>query len=194
MKVGTHAREDLGDIIKRKRREIEEAGLRPVWGLRGKHLSSLLTIVQPFARDFVQQDGVIYLCMHPMTSNHFAPPERASEYSADRRLRWRTCSEGHQRAGLCHALAYRRQHSWQRRSSISPSAHTEVAIGNSTWGRRGDRYITGRVDKGPPPGWSANPEVNHEDDESYPQSPHWSRCPTYRALRCAPPMGSTYAR
>ena len=83
MKVGTHAREPLTDIIARKRKEIEDAGYA-LWGYGGNTCHPL-TMVQPFARDFVQRDGVIYLCMQPMASQHFAIPERASSFSPAKR-------------------------------------------------------------------------------------------------------------
>ena len=39
MKVGTHAEERLEDILKRKQREIDEAGYA-MWGYGGQHLPS----------------------------------------------------------------------------------------------------------------------------------------------------------
>ncbi len=80
MKVGTHAREPLPEIIARKRQEIEDAG-HALWGYGGNTCHPL-TSVQPFAREFVQHDGVIYLVMQPMQSKHFAIPDRAQEFSA----------------------------------------------------------------------------------------------------------------
>jgi hypothetical protein len=50
MKVGTHAGESLEDILRRKTREIEEAGYA-LWGYGGNTCHPL-TMVQPFARDF----------------------------------------------------------------------------------------------------------------------------------------------
>ena len=70
MKVGTHARESLEDIIARKTKEIEDAGLA-FWGYGGNTCHPQ-TMVQPFARKFERQGGVIYLCMQPMESKHFA--------------------------------------------------------------------------------------------------------------------------
>src|SRR3954452_18033383 len=81
MKVGTHAGEDLTSIIDRKRREIDDAGYA-LWGYGGNTCHPL-TMVQPFARDFEQRNGAIYLCMQPMVSNHFAEQARASALSSN---------------------------------------------------------------------------------------------------------------
>ena len=141
MKVGTHAQEELTDILARKRREIEDAGYG-LWGYGGNTCHPLKS-VQPFARDFVKRDGVIYLCMQPMTSKHFAIPERASESSADG-VTWTPIPTGINVLGSRYALAIGdlRAEEFQL-----PLSRTKVAIGNSM-GRRGDRYIAGRVDKG----------------------------------------------
>ncbi|MDE3113170.1 MAG: hypothetical protein KGK34_09540 [Chloroflexota bacterium] len=140
MKVGTHAREPLPDIIARKRREIEEAG-RSFWGYGGATCHPLTT-VQPFARDFVKRDGVIYLCMQPMDSHHFALPARAREYSADG-VKWQTIPDKINVRGSRYALIVDdlRQEEFEL-----PLERTRVAVGNSV-GRPGSEYITGRVDK-----------------------------------------------
>src|ERR1700737_1463778 len=78
MKVGTHAQEELADILARKRREIEREGFA-MWGYGGNtcHPRSM---VQPFARAV---NRPIVLCMQPMASRHAAEPIRAEEYSVD---------------------------------------------------------------------------------------------------------------
>lgn len=140
MKVGTHAGEDLSDIVERKRREIEEAGYS-LWGYGGNTCHPL-TMVQPFARDFEQRNGVIYLCMQPMVSHHFAVPKRAEDFSSDG-VHWEKIPDAINVIGSRYALAV---------ETIEPNefdlslARTQVAIGNSM-GRRGDRYVQGRVDK-----------------------------------------------
>lgn len=140
MKVGTHAREDLGDIIERKRKEIEDAGFA-LWGYGGNTCHPL-TMVQPFARDFVQRDGVIYLCMLTMESRHFAVPERAEEFSADG-VGWELIPPEINVRGSRYAMAIG---DLEERPFDLQLAQTRVAIGNSL-GRRGDRYVMGRVDK-----------------------------------------------
>lgn len=139
MKVGTHANESLSDIIARKRREIEEAGFC-LWGYGGGTCHPLVT-VQPFARDFVKRGGVIYLCMQPMDSQHFAVGQ-AREYSTDG-VEWRPIPPGINVKGSRYAVALGEL---REEEFELPLARTRVAIGNSQ-GRRGDKYIGGRVDK-----------------------------------------------
>jgi hypothetical protein len=140
MKVGTHAREPLPDIIARKRQEIEDAGYA-LWGYGGNTCHPL-TSVQPFARDFVEREGAIYLVMHPMQSNHFAIPERADEFSADG-IDWQDVPPAINVRGSRYALAIS---SLDEEEFELPLDQTRVAVGNSL-GRRGDLYIKGRVDK-----------------------------------------------
>lgn len=140
MKVGTHAGEGLSDILKRKRREIEDSGFA-LWGYGGNTCHPL-SMVQPFAQDMEQRGGVIHLVMEPMVSRHFAVPERAEEFSRDG-VHWEAVPAKINVRGSRYALAIDdlREEEFQL-----PLAHTQVAIGNSL-GRRGDRYIVGRVDK-----------------------------------------------
>lgn len=140
MKVGTHAGEDLGEILKRKRQEIEAVGYA-LWGYGGNTCHPL-TMVQPFAHDIEQRAGVIHLVMQPMESRHFAVNERADEFSRDA-LRWEPIPHEINVVGSRYALAIKKL---REEKFELPLAHTRVAIGNSA-GRRGDRYIMGRVDK-----------------------------------------------
>jgi hypothetical protein len=140
MKVGTHAREPLSDIIARKRQEIAEAGFS-FWGYGGGTCHPL-TMVQPFAQDFVKRGGVIYLCMQSMNSQHFALPTRAREYSIDG-AQWQPIPGPVNVKGSRYALALG---DLREEEFDLPLANTRVAIGNSQ-GRAGDRYITGHVDK-----------------------------------------------
>jgi hypothetical protein len=140
MKVGTHANESLEEIIERKQAEIDAAGFA-LWGYGGNTCHPL-TMVQPFARGAVDQGNKIHLCMEPMESNHFAVTERATEFSVDG-INWKTINPAINVIGSRYALAIKdlRQDEFEL-----PLAQTEVAVGNSK-GRRGDRYIRGRVDK-----------------------------------------------
>src|SRR5688500_1058729 len=99
MKVGTHAREDLSEIIARKRREIEDEGFS-LWGYGGNTCHPTRT-VQPFA---VRSPGPIVLAMQPMTSTHFAEPVRAEEFSADG-INWRDVPSGINVLGSRYALS-----------------------------------------------------------------------------------------
>lgn len=140
MKVGTHAQEDLADIVARKRKEIEDEGYA-LWGYGGNTCHPL-TMLQPFARDVVQRDGVIYLCMNKMDSHHFGMPERAEEFSVDGH-KWQPVPSGINVRGSRYAMAIG---DLEEREFDLQLAQTRVAIGNQL-GRRGDRYVTGRVDK-----------------------------------------------
>jgi len=140
MKVGTHAREPLPEIIARKRKEIDDAGYA-FWGYGGNTCHPLAS-VQPFARNFTQRDGVIYLVMQPMESKHFAIPDRAHEFSADG-VRWEKVPPAINVRGSRYALAI---DSLDEDEFELPLGRTRVAVGNSL-GRPGDRYIRGRVDK-----------------------------------------------
>lgn len=140
MKVGTHARETLPEIIARKRLEIEQAG-HALWGYGGNTCHPL-SRVQPFAKEYEERGGVIYLVMQPMTSRHFALPQRATESSSDGTT-WQTIPEPIKVLGSRYALAIDelREEAFDLRLS-----RTQVAIGNSV-GRSGDTYVSGRVDK-----------------------------------------------
>src|SRR5713226_1156544 len=101
MKVGTHAKETLDDIIARKKKEIEDAGLA-FWGYGGNTCHPQ-TMVQPFARKHERQGSVIYLCMQPMESKHFAEQIPADEYSDDG-SHWVQIPEGVKVLGSRYAL------------------------------------------------------------------------------------------
>jgi len=140
MKVGTHAKESLAEIIQRKREEIEHAGYA-LWGYGGNTCHPL-SMVQPFARDFERRAGKIYLCMQPMDSKHFAEPLRATESSVDGH-NWQVIPEGVNVLGSRYALVIKDLH--EERFSLALTK-TRVAIGPCL-GRTGDQYIAGRVDK-----------------------------------------------
>jgi hypothetical protein len=140
MKVGTHAQESLEVIIARKTREIEQAGFA-LWGYGGNTCHPQ-TMVQPFVRSFEQLGQIIYLCMQPMESSHFAEPIRAEEYSVDG-VAWQPIPPAINVLGSRYALAIRQL---RKEEFDLPLAKTRVALGNSM-GSNGDRYIAGRVDK-----------------------------------------------
>ena len=137
MKVGTHATEDLSDIIERKRAEIEAEGMA-FWGYGGGTCHPA-TMVRPFA---MGSAGRIVLAMHQMSSNHFADPVRAEEYSEDG-IKWRPVPPGINCVGSRYALLV------DLLEEVDDSvdlARTRVAIGPSS-GKVGANYIRGRVDK-----------------------------------------------
>ena len=140
MKVGTHAKESLEDIVERKSREIREAGYG-MWGYGGNtcHPS---TMVQPFAREFHAKGRRIHLVMEEMDSKHFAEPDCAAEYSVDG-VEWKLVPEEIEVRGSRYALTIKNL----RPDEIALPLHrTRVPVGPST-GRLGSRYVQGRVDK-----------------------------------------------
>jgi hypothetical protein len=140
MKIGSHAQEPLEQIIARKTREIEGAGFG-FWGYGGNTCHPQ-TMVQPFARTYEQRGGVIYLCMQPMESKHFAEPLRAEEFSVDG-VTWEKIHPKINVLGSRYALVIK---NLRVEEFDLPLSRTKVALGNSM-GSSGSRYITGRVDK-----------------------------------------------
>ena len=137
MKVGTHAKEGLAEIIERKRREIDAEGFA-MWGYGGNtcHPTSM---VQPFAK---AATGPIKLIMQPMESKHFAEPLRAEEYSPDG-THWKPVPSGINVLGSRYALCIS---SLDQVDEVLDLGETRVAVGNSR-GRNGLDYVRGRVDK-----------------------------------------------
>ena len=140
MKVGTHAKESLEDIIERKTREIEESGYA-LWGYGGSTCHPQ-TMVQPFARERTRLGEPIFLIMEPMDSKHFADPIRADEMSVDG-LTWETILPSINVRGSRYALVIKDLRKEEFELSLD---RTEVALGNSM-GTPGGKYINGRVDK-----------------------------------------------
>jgi hypothetical protein len=140
MKVGTHAQESLPEIVDRKRREIEEAGYA-LWGYGGNTCHPLHR-VQPFAEEFVRRNGKIYLVMQPMISKHWAVPERAKQFTKDGTT-WEDIPAAIRVLGSRFALAIRSLEERQFELSLD---HTRV-VGGAQEGKRGDLYVSGRVDK-----------------------------------------------
>lgn len=140
MKIGIHAREPLDQIIQRKLKEIDDAGVS-FWGYGGStcHPTSM---VQPFAREQEEQGRPIYLVMQKMDSTHWAEPVPADEYSVDGR-KWLPIPEGVNVKGSRYALVI---NGLREDDFVLPLARTRVALGPSE-GRSGSDYIAGRVDK-----------------------------------------------
>lgn len=140
MKVGTHAQEPLDEIIRRKTKEIEDAGFA-MWGYGGSTCHPR-TMVQPFSKSFEQSGGKIFLCMQEMVSNHFADQIRADECSTDG-LVWQDIPSPINVLGSRYALCIKNLH---KEEFGLPLPSTRVALGNSS-GVIGSQYIRGRVDK-----------------------------------------------
>jgi hypothetical protein len=127
MKVGTHAQEELADILTRKSKEIDEAGFS-MWGYGGNTCHPT-TKVQPFAKAAEQP---ILLCMQPMQSRHRAEPLRAEEYSADG-IHWNPIPPAINVLGSRYALC------------IDTLTKVDETI---DLGLSGSQYVRGHVDKG----------------------------------------------
>lgn len=140
MKVGTHAKEPLDEIIARKKEEIEKEGFG-MWGYGGNTCHPI-TMVQPFARMFEERDEVVYLCMEEMDSKHRAEQIRADQYSPDGK-NWQEIPLGIKVVGSRFALVIK---TLELVDLELPLSQTRVAVG-PTRGRVGNRYILGQVDK-----------------------------------------------
>lgn len=140
MKIGCHAQEPLEDIIARKRREIEQAGVC-FWGYGGNTCHPE-RMVQPFARSYERRGSIIYLCMQPMDSHHSADPIRADQFSVDG-IAWEDIHPAIKVLGSRFALTIT---NLREEQFDLPLAKTRVAIGNSE-GLIGSKYVRGRVDK-----------------------------------------------
>lgn len=140
MKVGTHAQESLADIIKRKTKEIEDAGFA-LWGYGGNTCHPR-TMVQPFAEAHARNNEPIYLCMEEMNSKHFAEPLRAKQSSSDG-IRWEDIPEQINVLGSRFALVLGELRQEEHQLDLN---ETSVAVGPNK-GRNGSRYIQGHADK-----------------------------------------------
>lgn len=140
MKVGTHAKESLADIIKRKTKEISDAGFA-LWGYGGNTCHPR-TMVQPFAEEHASNDHPIYLCMEEMNSRHFAEPIRAKRSSIDG-MTWSDIPAGVNVLGSRYALVLSEL---RQEECELPLDQTRVAIGPSR-GAIGSKYVRGRADK-----------------------------------------------
>lgn len=140
MKIGSHAREPLDEIVKRKLKEIDDTGYA-MWGYGGNtcHPTSM---VQPFAEDSSKAGRPIYLCMQEMNSNHFAEKIRAKEFSADG-IKWEPVPSTINAMGSRFALTIK---NLRQQEVTLPLGQTRVAVGPNR-GRVGSRYILGQVDK-----------------------------------------------
>jgi hypothetical protein len=141
MKVGTHAKESLQDILSRKRKEIEEGGFA-MWGYGGSTCHPL-TVVRPFAQMFQSHSEPIKLVMEEIDSHHFAEQIAADQYSIDGHEWVDIDKRIHRVLGSRYALFIDNL----RLDQIDlPLEQSRVALG-ACEGRRGDEYVQGRVDK-----------------------------------------------
>lgn len=140
MKVGVHAQESLDDIIERKNREFEEAGMI-FWGYGGGTCHPL-TQVRPFARERAEKGQILRILMQEIESHH-DDLDIASEFSSDG-INWEPIPDGIEVRGSRYALVLDELKPGDLNLDLSQAS---VAIGNSK-GKPGNTYISGRVDKG----------------------------------------------
>lgn len=139
MKVGVHANETLKDIIERKRREIEEAGVA-FWGYGGSSCHPL-NAVQPFVKKVTADGTSVRLLMQEITSRHFAEG-LAREYSVDGK-EYQPIPKGIKVTGSRYALVLRNLDQINLDVQLS---QTTVGVGMKA-GISGADYIRGHVDK-----------------------------------------------
>jgi len=145
MKVGDHANENWTSILKRKQKEISDAGVS-FWGYGGNTCHPLR--VQQFA-DF-KKVGDLYLLMQTIKSNSHQVLGVASEFSVDG-SKWEPIPQGVTVTGSKYALLL---------GEIQPGDLTlglsqcTIGIGDSC-GKLAVDYLKGRIDK-------ACLEVNNE--------------------------------
>lgn len=139
MKVGVHANESLEEIIKRKRAEVEQAGVA-FWGYGGSSCHPL-NAVQPFVREVTAKGTTVRLLMQEITSRHYAEG-LAKEYSEDGKT-YRPVPKGIKVLGSRYALVLRNLETIDLNLALSD---TKVGVGRLA-GAPGDKYIRGHVDK-----------------------------------------------
>ena len=145
MKVGPHGGETLDDILSRKARELEKTD-RIFWSYGGHGPLHPTTQVQPFAKEWTQQQGSVYVLMERLTRpsrSYGARAGTATHYSVNREGERKEIPKGIQ-TGPPHALVL---------GEITPVDREldlrcfEVGVGRSK-GRNATDYIRNQVDKG----------------------------------------------
>jgi hypothetical protein len=140
MKVGLHAGESLEEILKRKRREYEAAGM-VFWGYGGGTCHPT-RCVQPFAKIKIGEGGNVYIAMERIDSHHLPTNVIATEFSEDG-LIWKPIPKGIEVRASRYAVVLDEIQVGDL--NIDLSAY-KVAVGPSR-GKVASEYIAGRVDK-----------------------------------------------
>ena len=141
MRVGSHAGESFEEILERKQREYEEAGM-VFWGYGGPTLHPL-TQVQPFAKTWVEDAGSIHILMQPIDSRADPDILPANEFSVDG-IEWQPVPNGIRVTGSRYAIVLDEIRPGELELDLG---NFEVGIGPSR-GRNAANYMRGRVDKG----------------------------------------------
>ncbi|MFH1982976.1 MAG: hypothetical protein ABIL58_14135 [Pseudomonadota bacterium] len=140
MKVGVHDGEPFEEILKRKRQEIEKAGVS-FWGYGGGTCHPTHQ-VQPFAKLKIEEGSNIYLIMEEIHSNHQATSKVASHYSRNG-IDWEPIPDGIEVRGSRYAIVLDEIQDGDL--DIDLNSYT-VGYGKSR-GKIAADYIKGRVDK-----------------------------------------------
>jgi hypothetical protein len=141
MKVGNHAGETWEQILARKQKEFEKAGVI-FWGYGGNSCHPI-SQVQPFARLAVKEQGSILLVMEPIDSHADPDIVPATEFSRDGVL-WERIPEGINVLGSRYAFVLGEIRPGELEIALNS---LEVGIGPSS-GRAAEAYLQGRTDKG----------------------------------------------
>lgn len=141
MKVGVHDGEPFEEILERKRKEIESAGVS-FWGYGGGtcHPSNQ---VRPFAKLKIEEGERIYLVMEEIESHHAPTKKVASRYSING-INWKPIPDDIKVTGSRYAIILSEIREGELDIDL---AQYEVGYGPSR-GIAATDYIKGRVDKG----------------------------------------------
>ena len=140
MKVGLHAGETYQDILNRKMKEHERAGMI-FWGYGGGTCHPT-RCVQPFAKIALEQREDIYIVMEEIDSRHPKTEMVAKEFSEDG-INWRPIPKGIEVRGSRYAVVL---DELQEGALDLDLNQYQVGAGPST-GKPASAYIAGRVDK-----------------------------------------------
>ena len=140
MKVGNHAGETWDQILTRKRKEFDRAGMS-FWGYGGAACHPI-SQVQPFARLTLQANEKIMLIMEPIRSNWDQDSAFATEFSRDGIL-WEPIPKGINVSGSKYALVLDEIKPGDLEVSLN---EFEVGVGPSV-GKPAESYLQGRTDK-----------------------------------------------
>ena len=140
MKVGLHAGETLEQILERKKREYDQAGMI-FWGYGGSSCHPSRA-VQPFAKLKVQEGHGVYIVMEEIESHH--PPSKiiANQYSEDG-ISWKPIPKGIVVRGSRYAVVLDEIKIGNLDIDLS---EYNVGAGPST-GRVASEYLRGHIDK-----------------------------------------------
>lgn len=140
MKVGDHAGETFAQILTRKQREKDAAGMI-FWGYGGAACHPLQQ-VQPFLKIAAQQGQVPYLLMHGVRSNSDQSTFPAKEFSRDG-VNWEPIPKGISVTGSRYAIVL---DELQPGDFMLDMRQYQVGIGPSR-GKSAPEYLQGRTDK-----------------------------------------------